>query len=152
MLLVRWGLGMARFQISVAIGVGTIFARLDLLILRSVVAGALVVRKHAVSEVSLSDLLLGLSAIEDTLGPLPCFNTTNEENGFDDDNSPLPSDAGVLENHMVDDWDVEGWEDSDKTSDDRPEEELVAPDIVCPLGEVLLTTRLHSEEGTSHID
>ena len=143
---------MARFQVYVGIGVGTIFARLDLLILRSVVAGALVVREHAVSEVSLSDLLFGLSAVEDTLGPLPCFDTTDEENGLNDDNSPLPSDTGVLEDNVVDDWDVESWEDGDEASNNGPEKELVAPDIVCPLGEVLLTTRLHSEKGTSHID
>lgn len=62
---------MASFQVSVWVAIVTIFARLSLLILRSAVTGALVVCKHAVSEVTLPDLLLGLSAEIDALGPLP---------------------------------------------------------------------------------
>ena len=90
--------------------------------------------------------LLSLSTVENALGPFPGFNTSNEEDSLDDDNGPLPRDTGVLENYMVDDWDVEGWEDCDETSDDGPEKERIAPDIVRPLGEVFFTTGLHAEE------
>ena len=44
----------------------------------------------------------------------------------------------MLEDDVVDDWDVEGREDGDESGDNGPEEELVAPDIVHPLGEITL--------------
>lgn len=57
----------------------------------------------------------------------------------------------MLEDNVVDDRDVEGWEDGDETSDDGPEKELIAPDIVHPLREVQLTAWDHSEERASGV-
>jgi len=58
----------------------------------------------------------------------------------------------MLEDDVVDDRDVESREDSNEASHDGPEQELVAPDIVHPLGEVLRRLGLHAEERAAHVD
>lgn len=40
----------------------------------------------------------------------------------------------MFEDDVVDDWNVEGWEDGDEAEDDGPEEEFVAADVVDPVG------------------
>merc|ERR1712093_889032 len=58
----------------------------------------------------------------------------------------------MSEDSIVQDGDVECGEDSDETRDDRPEQELVAPDIDGPLREILCGFGLHAEEGAAHVD
>lgn len=91
-------------------------------------------------------------AVIDTLGELPELDTTKEETGGDEDDTPLPSDALVLEDGVADDRDVLEREEGDEAEHDGPEEELVAPDIMHPLGEVLLGAGLHAEEGSSLVN
>lgn len=86
------------------------------------------------------------------LGELPCFDTKEEEEGGNEDDTPFPADTSVPEHNGVDDWNVEDREDGDKTAHDGEEQELVAPHIVEPLSEVLLRARLHHEEGAAHIN
>jgi len=57
----------------------------------------------------------------------------------------------MFEHLVVDDWDVKNREDGDETGHDTPEQELVTPNIVEPLGEVLLRARLHAEKGAAHV-
>lgn len=89
---------------------------------------------------------------EDALAPLPGFDTEEEERSFDEDDTPFPADAGVLEHHVVDDGDIKQGEDGDETSHDGPEEELVAPYVVHPLGEIFRGTGLHAEETEAHVN
>lgn len=89
---------------------------------------------------------------EDALAPLPRFNTKEEERGLDEDNAPFPADSGVFEDDMVDDGDIEQGEDGDEPGHDGPEEELVAPHVVHPLGEVFLGAGLHAEEAETHVN
>lgn len=69
---------------------------------------------------------------EDSLAEFPGFDAEEEEQRGDDHDRPLPGDHFVLENHAVDDGDVEGREYGDETEDDGPEEELVPADVVDP--------------------
>lgn len=97
--------------------------------------------------------LLGRTAAkEDTLSPLPGFNTEEEEEGLDEDDGPLPADGCVLEDNVVETGNVDQREHGDETSNDGPEEERVAPNVVHPLSEVALAARLHAEERTTHVD
>ena len=67
-----------------------------------------------------------------SLAPLPGLDTDEEEQSRDDYDCPLPSDGSVFEDDVVDNGDVEGWEDGDEAEDDGPEEEFVAADVVDP--------------------
>ena len=58
----------------------------------------------------------------------------------------------MLENNVVDRWDVQGGEHGDESGHDCPEQKLVSPDISGPLREVILTVWLHAEERSSHIN
>lgn len=73
-----------------------------------------------------------LAAEVHALRELPGFDAGEEENRCDDHDGPLPGDHLVLEDHAVDDGDVESGEDGDEADDDGPEEELVATDVVVP--------------------
>lgn len=97
-------------------------------------------------------VLAGLSAEVDTLGELPGLDTAEEETGGDEDDGPLPGDALVLEDGVANDGDVLDGEEGDEAEHDGPEEELVAPDIVHPLGEVELGAGLHAEERSSLVN
>lgn len=55
------------------------------------------------------------------------------------------------ENGVVDDRDVQDGENGDETEHDGEEQELVPPDIACPLGEVLVRSWLHHEERAAHV-
>lgn len=65
--------------------------------------------------------LLGLAAVVDSLGPLPRFDTNEEENGFDEDDAPFPADTRVLEDNCVEHGDVDDREHGDKASHNSPE-------------------------------
>lgn len=86
------------------------------------------------------------------LTPFPRLDTREEQDRLDDNNNPLPRDTDMSEDSIVQDGDVECGEDSDETRDDRPEQELVAPDIDGPLREILCGFGLHAEEGAAHVD
>lgn len=58
----------------------------------------------------------------------------------------------MLEDFVVDDWDVENGEYGDEAGKDTPEEEGVAPDVRDPDGVRILGLGLHAEEGTTHVD
>ena len=53
---------------------------------------------------------------------------------------------------MVDDWDVKYREDEDEAEDDGGEQELVAPDVEHPLGEIAVGLGLHAEETAAGVD
>ena len=97
--------------------------------------------KHPLLQVDTSPahaLLLIRPSEVDPLGPLPRLNADKEQNSGNEHDTPLPADSGVLEHNVVDDGDVHDRENGDEPNTDRVEKELVAPDIVEPLGEVLL--------------
>lgn len=86
------------------------------------------------------------------LAKLPSLNSDEEEECSDEDYTPLPADPRVPEHGSIDNRDVQYWEDCDESAHDREEEELVAPHIMEPLGEVLVGTGLHHEERAAHVD
>jgi hypothetical protein len=88
---------------------------------------------------------------EDTLAELPALNTEEEEESCHEDNAPLPADALVPEDRVVDDGNVEDGEDCNETEHDGEEQEFVPPDVACPLREVLCGSRLHHEERAAHV-
>ena len=57
----------------------------------------------------------------------------------------------MLENTVVDDWDVKDGESEHEASHDSEEEELVSPDVVHPLGESALGIGLHLEEAAAQV-
>lgn len=93
-----------------------------------------------------------LASEVDTLRPLPRLDTGKENGGLDEDDAPFPGDGGMLEDVPVDHGDVDDGEDGDPSGHDRPEEKLVAPDVVHPLGEVAGGFGLHAEERPPHVD
>jgi len=97
-------------------------------------------------------VLAGLSAEVHSLGELPGLNAAEEETGGDEDDGPLPGDALVLEDGVADDGDVLDGEEGDEAEHDGPEEELVATDIMHPLGEVELGAGLHAEERSALVN
>lgn len=97
-------------------------------------------------------VLAGLTAEVHSLGELPGLDAAEEEAGGDEDDGPLPGDSLVLEDSVADDGDVLDGEEGDEAEHDGPEEELVAPDIVHPLGEVELGAGLHAEERSSLVN
>lgn len=58
----------------------------------------------------------------------------------------------MLKDYGVESRNVDNGKHGNETSNNSPEKEGVPPNIVHPLGEVLLALWLHSEEGSSHID
>lgn len=86
------------------------------------------------------------------LAKLPSLDADKEQECGDENHSPLPADARVPEHDGVDDGDVQDGEDGDECAHDGEEQELVAPHVVEPLGEVLVGARLHHEEGAAHVN
>lgn len=112
------------------------------------------VSKPAALTARLVALLCSLARLTtevDPLAPLPALNTKEEQHCLDKDNTPLPGDTAVLEDLVVDDWDVQDRESEDETSHDSEEEELVAPDVMHPLREVALGVGLHLEKAAAEI-
>lgn len=133
-------------------------------LMRRLLLGVLAVSANSRAEVALKDTRLEIdgapssTAVLDlllpkvySLGPLPRLNADEEKEGSDEDNGPFPSDSLVSEDLVVDDRDVQDWEDGDKGEDDGEEEELVAPDIDGPLREVLCRSWLHPEKRSAHV-
>lgn len=81
-------------------------------------------------------------AEKDPLGEFPGFNTREEEDRCNDHDRPLPGDHLMLEDHAIDDRNVESREDCDKTEDDGPEQKLVAANIVDPIGEIMCQSQV----------
>lgn len=75
---------------------------------------------------------------KDPLTPLPAFHTEQEEQGLDEDNTPLPGDTGVFEDDVVDNGDIQNRESKDKPSHDTEEQEPVTPDVLRPLHREIL--------------
>lgn len=97
------------------------------------------------------DLVAIVSEV-DALAPLPQLDTSEEERREDEDNSPFPINWRVFEDYLVDDRDVDNWEDGDETGDDGPEEEWVSPDVDGPDSVWVSWFGLHAEERSSHVD
>ena len=97
-------------------------------------------------------MLSGSATKEDSLGPFPGFNAHEEQDDLDGHDCPFPGDGLVLEDDVVQHGNVEDGEHGDPSRHDGPEEELIAPYIVHPLGEVFLGFGLHAEERPAHID
>lgn len=95
---------------------------------------------------------LHCSTVEkDALSLFLRFDASKEEHCFDEHDGLFLTNACMLKDNVVDDWDIKNREDGNKSSHDSPEQELVALYIVHPLGEVLLRLRLHAEERTAHV-
>ncbi|KAI6773583.1 hypothetical protein HG531_000432 [Fusarium graminearum] len=71
-----------------------------------------------------------LEEMEVSLGHLPELDTSNKHDGEANGQSPLPGDACVLEELVVQDRDVDNREDRQTAKDDGPEEEAVGVDIL----------------------
>jgi hypothetical protein len=100
---------------------------------------------------STSAILSIAPAEENTLAKLPALNADEEEECGDKDNAPLPADALVPEDSVVDDGNVQNWENGDEAEHDGEEQKLVPPHVACPLGEVFLGSWLHHEERAAHV-
>ena len=66
------------------------------------------------------------------LGPLPGLSADEKDEDGDEDDGPLPGNAVVHEDDVVEDGDVEGGEDEDEDDGDGPEEEVVVPEVGGP--------------------
>lgn len=98
-------------------------------------------------------LLLTLPPAEkDPLHELIQLNPQKEQGRLDKHNPPLPRDRRMSKHLVVDNGDINKREDSDEAGHNGPEEELVPPDVVHPLCEVLLGFGLHAEEAAAHVD
>jgi hypothetical protein len=97
-------------------------------------------------------LLLRLPPDPNTLTPLPRLNPTKEQYRLHRDNRPLPTNARVLEDIVVDDGHVKDDEDGDEAEDDGPEEKLVAPHVVEELRVGTLGLGAHAEEGATEVE
>ena len=93
-----------------------------------------------------------LSTEIDPLSPFPGLTASKEQNSFYKHDTPFPANSRVLEHYMIKRWDIQRWENRDEASDDGPEQELIAPDVISPLREVLLAFWLHAEKGAAHIN
>ena len=91
-------------------------------------------------------MLSGSATEEDSLGPFPGFDTNEEQDSLYCQYGPFPGDGFVFENDVVQHGYVENRKNGNPPSHDGPEEELVPPDIIHPLGEVLLGFGLHAKE------
>ncbi len=96
-------------------------------------------------------LLVRLTTEISTLAPLPELNTSKEKHRLDEHNTPLPRNSRMLKDAVVDDGDINDGEGKYEASHNTPEQELVVPNIVHPLGEVTLRMGLHPEEAASQV-
>ena len=104
--------------------------------------------------------LLGAVALaspeELSLEPLPHFSAAEEETRADKYDAPLPGDARVAEDLVVDDGDVDEGEHADEADHDGPEEERVVPDVPDPLGGLGplggVGGGAHVEQGPAEVD
>lgn len=85
-------------------------------------------------------------AEENSLGPLPQLTAHEKGDNLHKHDPPLPADTGVLKDIVVDDGDIQRGENSAEARNDGPEEELVPPHIVRPLGEVSFGAWLRTEK------
>lgn len=92
------------------------------------------------------------SAEEDTLCPLPSLHSNKEQEARNENYPPLPRDAFVPKDVVVDDGDIQDWEKSDESHKHSREKELVPPHVKDPLCKVAIRSRLHAEEASSHIN
>lgn len=100
--------------------------------------------------------LIVVAAEVDTLEPLPELATGEEEDGLHDDDAPFPGDAGVLEDLVVDDGNIEGREDRSEAGHNRPEEEFVlirikGPGVENVVPAVVRSARAATEERASEL-
>lgn len=84
----------------------------------------------------------------DAFHPLPSLRKHHKHDDVHKNNGPLPADAGVLEDDMVQLGDVQHREDSEEDASDRPEQELVAPQVAHPGPEALG----HVKQGAAEVD
>ena len=91
-------------------------------------------------------MLLGSAMKEDSLGPFPGFDADEEQNGLYRHDAPFPGDGLVFEDNIVQHGNIKDRKHRDPSGHDGPEEELVAPDIIHPLGKVFFGIGLHAEE------
>lgn len=89
-----------------------------------------------------------LTSEVDALGPLPRLRQHHKHEDIDKDDSPLPADTSVLENDMVQLGNVQDREDSEEDAADRPEQELVAPQVGSPR----LETVGHVEQRAAEVN
>jgi hypothetical protein len=85
------------------------------------------------------------------LTPLPRLHSQEEQNSRHKNNAPLPTNSSMFEDHMVDDRDIQHWENGDESGYDAAEQEFVPPNIIDPLREVFLRPGLHAEKGAAQI-
>lgn len=104
-----------------------------------------------VTTITPSRSLSVLATEVNTLAPFPALNAKEEKHCLDKDNSPLPRDTAVLENTVVDNRDVDNREGKNEAGHDTKEKELVAPDIMHPLGKDFLRVGLHLEEAAAQM-
>ena len=57
----------------------------------------------------------------------------------------------MLEDFVIDDGDVEGWEHGDEACEHAPEKKLITPNIVSPLREIPFRVWPHLEERAAHV-
>lgn len=73
---------------------------------------------------------------EHSLGPFPGLNTHEEKDSLNRHNTPFPGNRLVFEDHIIKHGDIKNREYGNPSDHDRPKKELVAPDIIHPLGKV----------------
>lgn len=69
------------------------------------------------------------------LQPLPALTSREKQDALDDNYSPFPRDALMLEDDMINDGNVQRGEDGDKAGNYSPKEERILSAIVPPLVE-----------------
>lgn len=57
----------------------------------------------------------------------------------------------MLEDLVIDDGDVEGWEHGDEACEHAPEQKSITPNIESPLREIPVRVWLHPKERTAHV-
>jgi len=89
-----------------------------------------------------------LKKVEVSLGHLPELNASNEHNSEANGQSPLPSDASVLEELVIKDGNVDNREDGETANDNGPEEEAVGVDVL-EHGELAVVVGVKAEDGAA---
>lgn len=74
------------------------------------------------------DLGAPLSLV-DSLAPFPSLGSNQEEKNTSHRQTPLPSDWVVEEDLVIDNRNVDDWENSNETTNNGPEQELVVPKV-----------------------
>lgn len=94
----------------------------------------------------------GLATEVNPFAKLVHLNSTYEEKSADKDDTPLPADAGVQEDDVVEAGDIENGEDAKEAADDAEEEELVlAVGVLEPLA-VPSSVVVHVEEAATGVN